>query len=44
VVALLSATVAFMKIISFSLVCRELRAESKGKDKVHSSSSLLLSL
>ena len=25
-----------MKIISFSLVCRELRAESKGKDKVPS--------
>ena len=35
-VALLSATVAFMKIISFSLVCRELRAESKGKDQVPS--------
>jgi len=34
VIALLSATVAFMKIVSFTLVCRELRLESKGKDKV----------
>lgn len=35
IIALLTATVAFLKIISFSLVCRELRLETAGKDKTY---------